>query len=744
MKYYKPKHAQKKPLFQPPAPKEQAETPQTSANPGKSSRLPRIPVPGWLFTIFQVLFCEVMLHLWCMDSFSFHRFVAVIFFALGFGGLVSQIVSFFGCKKWSKGVTIAICFLLTAFTMVEFFVEFSYQTYMPMSTLVSGAAGVATDFADTVIILVLQESWRILLVLLPIIAYGLFADATPTSWRTRWIGLVSALLSYALAFAVVFGVGIDSDRLSTAYSFDSAIRGLGLNMGMVLETMKSGEAEGAAGDFFIEESVALEVPEEVLPAETEAAPEETVPQETEPIVYGDNVIELLDFGVLAQEESYKRIASIHKYVNSVTPTKKNQYTGLFQGKNLILICAEGFSAEVIDPELTPTLYRLANEGIKFHDYYQPMWGGSTSSGEFSVLSGVVPSGGTNSVKESTQQDLFLTMGNQLQELGYYSAAYHNHTFTFYDRHKTHEAFGYDKFIGMGNGMEDGVRDIWPESDKEMMEFTVPQYINKQPFSVYYMTVSGHCRYSYEGNRMSRQNKDAVEHLDYSETVKAYLACNLELEYGLKHLVEQLEAAGIADDTVIALSADHYPYGLEWNVKERYIDELYGYRYKNDLERDHNALIIWSGCLEDMDLEVTEPVYSLDILPTLSNLFGLEYDSRLLVGRDVFSDEEAIVLTQNYSWKTVEGVYDADKKKFTPNEGSTVGADYVERINKIVSNKVTYSRELATTNYFNYVSKALKAARKAAAAETVPAETIAESTEATVPAAAPVTATDPTT
>ena len=743
MKYYKPKHAQKKPLFQRPAPLKEAENPQPADSgnvpqPGKTSRLPQFPVPGWLFTLFQIFFCEAMLHLWCMDSFSFHRFVAVIFFALGFGGLVSQIVSFFGCRKWSKGVTIAVCFLLTAFTMVEFFVEFSYQTYMPVSTLVSGAKGVATDYADVVIELVIKQFWRILVVLLPIVAYGLFAQPVPTSWKSRWFGLAGSLVSYAVAFAIVFGVGIDADRLSTAYSFDSAIRGLGLNMGMVLETMKGGEGETNAGDFFIEEPIAMETPAETEPVET--VPEETVPEETEPVVYDDNVIELLDFSSLAEDEPNTRVAQIHKYVNSVTPSKQNQYTGLFEGKNLILIAAEGFAAEVIDPELTPTLYRLANEGIKFHDYYQPMWGGSTSSGEFSILSGVVPSGGTNSVRESVQQDLFLTMGNQLQELGYHSVAYHNHTYTYYDRHITHESFGYDEFIGMGNGMEDGVQDGWPESDKEMMDFTVQQYIDKQPFSIYYMTVSGHTPYRFESNKMSRRNQDAVAHLDMSENLKAYYACQLELEYALQSLVEQLEAAGIADDTVIALSADHYPYGLEeWTANKPYIHELYGFKYKNHLERDHNALIIWSGCLEDMDLEVKEPVYSLDILPTLSNLFGLEYDSRLLVGRDVFSDEEAIVLTQNYSWKTIEGVYDADKKKFTPNEGSTVGADYVERINKIVSNKVTYSREMAATNYFKYVSRALTAARKAAAEETVPAETVAE---ATVAATDPTTATTP--
>lgn len=714
MLFYQPKHCAEK------------ETTQKKT-------LPRFSVPGWLFTIFQVLYCEVLLHLWVMDSFIPSRLFTVIFFALGFGGLVSQIVSFVGGRKWGKAVTIAICFALTAFAMVEFFVEYSYQTYMPVATLLGGAKGVATDFAGDVIGLVIRQFWRILVVLLPIVAYGLFAKPVETSWKVRWISLVSALAAYVLAFAVVSGAGLDADRFSTAYNFDSAIRALGLNMGMTLETLKGGDSGAVGGDFMIAEPAPTQPPAETTPAET-------VPQETQPVVYEDNVIAGLDFAALAESERNDRVSRIHNYVSTVKPSKQNEMTGLFAGKNLILIAAEGFSAEVIDPELTPTLYRLANEGIKFHDYYQPMWGGSTSSGEFSILSGVVPSGGTNSVMEALQQDLFVTMGHQLQKEGYNSFAYHNHLYTFYERHKTHKAFGYDTFMGMGNGMEEGVRDVWPESDNEMMEFTVQQYIDKQPFSVYYMTVSGHCPYRYESNRMSKENQEAVEHLDASDAIKAYYACNLELEKGLTYLISQLEAAGIADDTVIALSADHYPYGLEeWTANKPYINELYGYKYSDITQRDHNALILWSGCIEDLDLEITEPVYSLDILPTLSNLFGLEYDSRLLVGRDVFSDEEAIVLWQDFSWKTAKGTYIADKKKFTPNDGVTVEEGYVDRINTIVANKITYSRELAATDYFDYVSDALK---ELVPEETVPAETTAlpetetsaatEVTEQTIP------------
>ena len=429
------------------------------------------------------------------------------------------------------------------------------------------------------------------------------------------------------------------------------------------------------------------------------------------MVYGYNELDI-DFAALANSESNSAIAAIHKYVALLSPSKKNAYTGLFEGKNLIFITAEAFSAEVIDPELTPTLYRLANEGIRFADYYQPLWGGSTITGEYSNLTGLVAAGGTASMQEANQQDMFLLIGKQLQSRGYFSAAYHNHSYTYYDRHITHLAIGYDTFTGMGNGLEAGVTEQWPESDLEMMEFTLGQYIDQQPFSVYYMTISGHCLYSTQGNSMSRKNYDKVADMDASETIKSYYAAHLELEKSLQYLVNALEKAGIADDTVIVLATDHYPYGLEnstaWNNTKDYLAELYGYAYTDYFQRDHNALIIWSGCLEDMDLTVDTPVYSLDILPTLSNLFGVDYDSRLLVGRDVLSDTEPLVLWPNFSWKTDKGQYDATTGIFTPAEGVRVSEGYVEYISAVVANKIAYSQSVAYKNYFNYVAAALKA------------------------------------
>ena len=198
---------------------------------------------------------------------------------------------------------------------------------------------------------------------------------------------------------------------------------------------------------------------------------------------------------------------------------------------------------------------------------------------------------------------------------------------------------------------------------------------------------------------------------YSDIIIYYLCYQMKLEEALTALVEGLEEAGIADDTVICLTSDHYLYGLAkstsyGNTKD-YIGELYGddYSISDSFTRDANALILWSGCLEeggeyeDLACEVSEPTYSLDILPTLSNLFGLEYDSRLLVGRDVFSDEEALVIWANYSWKTVRGTYNAATGEYTWNEGYEYDEEYVERISAIVANKISFSKLVVSTDYY---------------------------------------------
>ncbi len=444
--------------------------------------------------------------------------------------------------------------------------------------------------------------------------------------------------------------------------------------------------------------------EEEIPGEPEIPGGEYVFEPSDD--YGVNALPL-DFAALAENASGKT-RDLDLYVDSLEPSSQNAFTGLFRGKNLIFITAEAFSGDIIDPELTPTLYRLANNGIRFTDYYQPAIAGTTG-GEYAHLFGLIPSNGGKSMKQMTSQNTWITIGNRLNDLGYYGRAYHDNTYTVYGRDETHFKLGYsDGFWAMGNGMEEYVSyNGFPESDLEMMQATIPQYIDRQPFNVYYMTVSGHGQYGRSINKMSAKNYDRVADLPYSEIVKCYIANNLELEDAMTYLVNELEKSGIADDTVIVLGADHFPYSLDNDAAlghMPYLSELYGYDVVNYLQRDHNRLIIWSGCLEDHEpVTVSSPVFSLDVLPTVCNLFGVDFDSRLLPGRDVFSDREAIVFNGGYDWKTDLGTYISAKNQFIPvSEDTEIPEDYVTRIKSTVRNRMSYCSGVLSCNYFDHV------------------------------------------
>lgn len=662
-------------------------------------------LPGWLYLPLIILFYELMLHLWTSEHVQAGRLVSISLLALGCGCVLGLLSTLIPRSKAERIFTATVSFLLAVLYLVEFFLVDAYGNFMPFITIFAGAGGVATGFLDVVLALIWHDLWRIGLMLVPTVLYLLLTHSGKTGWKLRGALAAAAAAGYLLGIGAVHTLTLDASVLSETYNFDSAVRSFGMHMAMELDALRSATGADEQVNFDPLPTIST-MP--TLPQTEPTGPQTTEP--TEPIVYDKNVMDL-DFEAMAEAAGNTPVANIHRYVDSLEPSSQNRYTGLFRGKNLIFITAEAFTDKLIDPEMTPTLYRLANQGIRFTDYYQPAWGASTTSGEYSNLVGLMPNNGGACMAETQQQDFLLTIGRQLQAQGYSSAAYHNNDYTFYNRHNTHVRLGYDKFIGFGNGIEEGVSVCFPESDLEMIDLTIPWHIDQQPFSLYYMTVSGHSTYKCGYNAMADKNFDKVKDLPYSDTVKCYIACNLELEYAMASLVSQLEAAGIADDTVIVLATDHYPYGLEqsrtWYNEEDYLSEFYGEKVDNCFVRDHNALIIWSGSIEGEGIVVDTPVSSLDILPTISNLFGVTYDSRLLVGRDVFSDAMPLVFWPQYDWKTDLGTYNHSTGIFTPAPGVEVDESYVEYINALVRGKITYSKSVQNYDYFNYITDALQ-------------------------------------
>ena len=625
--------------------------------------------------------------------------IHILLFSLSAGAAVQILVSLFPAKV-NRILRQIFLILLAVPYGVEYFVFRQFKVLYDISTIINGAGGVVTGFMGDAMLLITSPTGILFLVLLllPALLYAILGFRLDKAPRLR----LRPLLCWLGVVLVLFALGWGSVRLSSfawnlysgeAYNFESAVQYFGLLTGLRLDIRYIG-SKNQPLEF---EVVVTE------PPETTAAPEVTEPQEMEPVVYGKNELPLpLD----SCKGERKNLAD---YVGSLTPSSKNAYTGLFAGKNLILFTAEAFTAEVIDPELTPTLYRLANSGFQFTDYYQPTSAGTTG-GEVLNLFGLLPTEGGSSMAILTSHYV-MDMATFLTPLGYTGGAFHNNDCTFYNRHVTHNRLGYpDGFMGMGSGMEEFVVNHFPQSDLEMLQGTLPKYLEQdKPFNLYYMTVSGHSVY-YWYNSSAKLHQEEVADLDYPEKIQVYLACQLELEYALRYTVEALEAAGKADDTVICISADHFPYGLDDSAPLGYmpmLSKLYGYPVNTRLERDHSRLILWSGCLEDQEpVEISSPTSSMDILPTLCNLFGVDFDSRLMVGRDVFSDAEPLVFNLSYDWKTELGTY-TRADGFTPaSPDIQVPEGYVDRINAVVKNKILYCRGVHQCDFFGTVLKDL--------------------------------------
>lgn len=418
-----------------------------------------------------------------------------------------------------------------------------------------------------------------------------------------------------------------------------------------------------------------------------------------------NVLEI-DMEALASNSS--EIAELAAFMDSIQPTKRNEYTGMFEGYNLIYLTAEGFAPYAVVPELMPTLYQMMNSGIVVEDYYVPLWQTSTSDGEYVNLTGQIPDSQFSMKRTKTNAQPYSLPAYFATE-GVKSFAYHNNSLSYYDRYLTHPNLGYDFKAAKSGSLSETEyasqlfsiesASEWPESDYEMIVATLPEYINEERFHAYYMTVSGHMEYNFAGNAMSGLNKDVVAELDCSETMKAYIACNYELEKAMAYLVAELEKAGKLDNTVIVISADHYPYGLETGEIEAYTGE----ELEGSLDLYKNCLIMWNSAMETIEIDKT--CCSMDIIPTLLNLFGFEYDSRLFAGRDMLAERDSLVVFSDRSFITDSVIYNQSTGTATSRTGEEIDEVYLENRKAYVKALAQYSAGILNEDYFKYVAEA---------------------------------------
>lgn len=638
-----------------------------------------------------LLFCFVSVYVeLCLHICVYREIDVRILFPILFGvtaGVVCSFICTLLPKIPGRVLTVILVAAQVLFAEVQLVYYSIFGNFMPISLAQMGG-GVMTNFFGQILYGIGQQIIPILLLLVPLVLLILLlafrkAPRRRVSWRQS---LTSLGMLACLAAVIAGALFVGKDETFSVYeiltnvntSTDTSYK----NVGMLATTERELRYMllGAGEDANLSDG---------LLGRTNSG------RKWSSKVYN---VEDINFAELAASTDDEMVKSLDQFFATMTPTRKNDYTGMLEGYNLITICAESFCPWFISEELTPTLYKLSNNGIIFENYYGT-YQSVTTNGEYTTCMGLYPDMSRTKTQSSfdlsSHNYLPYCLGNAMKGEGYQTWAYHNYIGDFYNRNITHANMGYT-FKAADSGLN--IKVDWPSSDLEMMEASVDDYLSSEgPFHAYYMTFSGHYQYNWE-NAMSAKNREAVEDLDYSEPVKAYIACNLELEYALEYLMNRLEEAGVADKTVIVLTNDHYPYGL---TDEEY-DELAGQEMDSVFEKYRNSFICYVPGLRE-NIYVDEYCSTADILPTLLNLFGVDYDSRLLEGTDVMSNGIHVAILQDKSFITSTFRYDnTTETAIAHEEGVEISQETIDSYRLYVSNKFALSTGILNNDYYAHV------------------------------------------
>ncbi|MDD2572248.1 MAG: sulfatase-like hydrolase/transferase [Clostridiaceae bacterium] len=673
----------------------------------------RFPVRLTLLFFAAQLIYEVILRLNVDGQFLTVGLFYLSLFCLIRSVFFAAVISILPARVKSRAIFFLLVLLPVIYASQLIYYKF-FRTFFVFYSV--GEGGQILQFLEDIIVKVLRNLPWIILLFIPLIVWRVYLKEKISAMYQKMIKGWRVWLTAGMIMFLLFGstVGIMAFNRSfnspwEHYFLENEILtgtnqfGLLTAMGVDISHLIYPRSAIIQNDLIPDP---IDPPKPIKPTIPDPSSDPTESEAPPPVIRYPNILpidfeaRLLNDGVddgslpVLMGKSRADLVSYLDLVFSRTqPSYTNDHTGRGEGFNLIFVTAESFSKYCIDEELTPTLWMMYHEGVHFENFYVPVWTVSTLDGEYAGLCGMIPKQGVWTLKEAHKNDMAMVPGNMFRRLGYTTYAWHNHTWNYYSRDLSHPNLGYD-YRGLGHGLS--VVPTWPESDLEMIEKTAFEFVNQEPFHVYYLTVSGHANWTKNGNAMSTKHWDTFSHLDLPHEGIAYLAANYELELAMTSLLKQLRDAGIAERTLIVINPDHYPYALEEHSS---YEALAGKKLDKEFDIYESCALFYHDGIEP---EVVDKyATSLDLLPTIYNYMGVPYDSRFFSGRDIFSDSEAIAIFLGRSWITEEGRYNALTATFTPHPGRELEdqEEYVDRINREVKLRYDTARVVIDSDYY---------------------------------------------
>ena len=403
--------------------------------------------------------------------------------------------------------------------------------------------------------------------------------------------------------------------------------------------------------------------------------------------------------------------------------KKNDYSNIFKGKNVLVIHAESLQSFVINrsfnnKDVTPFINKMTKEGIYFSNYYSEVGVGTSSDAEFTFSTSLMPSSnGTVFVNYFDRE--YQTIQKSFKDNGYYVFSMHGNTGDFWNRATMHKNMGYDKFYSKSSYDVDEIIGLGISDKsffKQSVEIIKEVNSNNKPFFGTLITLTNHTPWSdldlmdeYDATWTVDVNGEKIVR-DYLKgtTMGDYLRSVHYMDQAIESFINDLDREGILDNTVIVIYGDHDAriskknYNLMYNY-DPYNDSIKedgddGYRDYNDYEYKLDRkvpFIIWSKD-KKYKKEVKTVTGMIDAYPILSNLFGVS-GSRFQLGHDILGNNKSdntVVFTDG-SYVTNKVYYNGQNGEIYSVSGDAVDSQYVKNNSDYANEIIDISNDIIT-------------------------------------------------
>ena len=402
----------------------------------------------------------------------------------------------------------------------------------------------------------------------------------------------------------------------------------------------------------------------------------------------------------------KDYQALNEYFSSLSRSNKNEYTGMFEGKNVIFILLESVNDIIVEyPEYYPNFAKILEHSYYFKNNYSPRNACATLNNEFSGMTSLYSVSKVCTGKEYINNTYYQSVFNLFNNKEYITFSAHDYTEAYYPRKKFHTNLGSGEYYGVEKLKISYSNEYinWANDDDflaKVVNIIKTKRETNEHFMTWLTTVSSHQPYgvsSIQGDKYYSMTKGTK----LPEDVRRYMSKLKIVDNALGVLLEGLKEQGILDDTVIVMYGDHYPYGISTS----HLNKALSYDTSEDNNAERVPLVIYNSKLKGKVFE--QYTTYVNILPTIANLLNLDYDPRLMMGSDLLSQNyESLVVFADGTWKNENAFYDASSGKVKYYNDSYTEED-INIITQDVSTKLKVSNKAIETNYFNYLESALK-------------------------------------